>query len=129
MMRQRRSSNVQQSEQPGPATLRAANCLAISCLFLGVAFTAFVSASLEQRIGNLFFFGLIPAAAFYASGHVLSQLLMLGTKLCEMIAAPCFRCFELLANSLVIWASPPVSALSIGYGAGTPPLIKGVRPK
>ena len=114
MMRQRRSSNVQQSEQPGPATLRAANCLAISCLFLGVAFTAFVSASLEQRIGNLFFFGLIPAAAFYASGHVLSQLLMLGTKLCEMIAAPCFRCFELLANSLVIWASPPVSALSIG---------------
>ena len=115
MMRQRRSSNVQQSEQPGPATLRAANCLAISCLFLGVAFTAFVSASLEQRIGNLFFFGLIPAAAFYASGHVLSQLLMLGTKLCEMIAAPCFRCFELLANSLVIWASPPVSALSIGY--------------
>ena len=115
MMRQRRSSNVQQSEQPGPATLRAANCLAISCLFLGVAFTAFVSASLEQRIGNLFFFGLIPAVAFYASGHVLSQLLMLGTKLCEVIAEPCFRCFELLANSLVIWASPPVSASSIGY--------------
>ena len=61
------------------------------CPYSSGAFTAFVSASLEQRIGNLFFFGLIPAAGFYAGGYVLSQLLMLGTKLCEMIAEACFR--------------------------------------
>jgi hypothetical protein len=111
----RRSSNVRQSCQPAPAALRTGNCLAVSCLFFGAAFTAlFVPASLEQRIEILFFFGLVPAAGLYAGAHVLSRLLIVGTKLCEMIATCCFRCFELLANSFVIWVSPPVSAASIG---------------
>jgi hypothetical protein len=108
------SSNAQQNGQLGPATLRAGNVLAVLCLFFGVAFTAFVPATPEQRIGSLFFFGLIPAAGFYAGGHILSQLLMRGSELCEMIAARCFRCFAILVNSFVIWLSPPVADTSIG---------------
>jgi hypothetical protein len=108
------SSNGQQNDPLGPAILRAGNFLAVLCLFFGIAFTAFVPASLEQRIGSLFFFGLIPAAGFYAGGHISSQLLVLGRELCEMIARRCFRCFALLVNNFVIWLSPPVSDASIG---------------
>jgi hypothetical protein len=108
------SSNAQQNSQLGPATLRAGNVLAVLCLFFGAAFTAFVPATPEERIGSLFFFGLIPAAGFYAGGHILSQLLVLGSELCEMIAARCFRCFARLVNSFVIWLNPPVSDASIG---------------
>jgi hypothetical protein len=32
---------------------------------------AFLSGSLEQRIGNLFSFGFLPAISVYAGGHVL----------------------------------------------------------
>ena len=108
------SSNVHQNGELGPAILRAGNFLAILCLLFGTAFILFVPASLEQRIGSLFFFGFIPAAGFCAAGHILSQLLALGSKLCEMIAARCFRCLALLVNNFVIWVSPPVSGASIG---------------
>ena len=108
------SSSVQQNSQLGPATLRAGNVLAVLCLLFGAAFTAFVPATPEERIGSLFFFGLVPAAGFYAGGHILSQLLMLGSELCEMIAANWFRRFALLVHSFVIWLSPPVSDASIG---------------
>jgi hypothetical protein len=46
--------------------MRAGNVLAVACLSFGTVFAAFVSGSLDQRIGNLFFFGLIPAVGFHA---------------------------------------------------------------
>jgi len=83
--------------------MRTGNHLAIVCLFCGVAFAAFVSGSLEQRIGNLFCFGLIPAVGFYAGGHILGQLLVFGVPLCDMIIARCFRYAVRLVNDLLSW--------------------------
>jgi hypothetical protein len=51
------SSKARGSPHPGPAVIRAGNHLAIACLFFGAALAAFVSGSLEQRIGNLFSLG------------------------------------------------------------------------
>ena len=103
------SSKARQVGQPGPAAMRAGNHLAVVCLSFGAAFAAFVSGSLEQRIGNLFFFGLIPAVCLYAGGHILGQLLVLGSALCDMIMAHCFRCAVLLINDLLSWVGTHVS--------------------
>jgi hypothetical protein len=65
--------------------VRTSNHLAVACLFFGAAFAAFVSGSLEQRIGNLFSFGLMPAVGLYAVGHILGQLLVFGVELGDMI--------------------------------------------
>jgi hypothetical protein len=89
--------------------IRASNHFAVACLFFGVTFAAFVSGSLEQRIGNLFSFGLIPALGFYAGGHILGQLLVLGVELCDMIMARCFRYAVRLVNDLLSQAGTPVS--------------------
>src|SRR5262249_8499792 len=75
------SSKAQQVGQPGPAIVRVGNGLAVICLSFGAAFAAFASGSLEQRIGNLFFLGFIPAVAVYAGGHILGQLLVVSSKL------------------------------------------------
>jgi hypothetical protein len=88
--------------------MRASNHLAVVCLFLGVAFAAFLSGSLEQRIGNLFSFGLLPAISVYAGGHVLGQLLVFGVKLCDL----CFRYAVHLINGLLSWAGTRVSNLT-----------------
>ena len=90
----------------GSATLRASNLLAVVCLMLGIASAAFVPVSVEQRIGSLFLFGLIPAIGFYAGGHFLSRMLVVTSQLCEMIAARCFRCFALLGNNFVMGVGP-----------------------
>src|SRR5438270_1185220 len=108
------SANVQPEGQIGPAVLTAGNVLAVLCLLFGISFTTLVPASLGERIGSLFFFGLIPAAGFYAGGHILAYLLVLGSELCEMIAVRCFRCLVLVVNSFVSCISPPVSSLSVG---------------
>ena len=89
--------------------IRAGNHLAVACLFFGAAVAAFVSGSVEQRIGNLFSFGLIPAVGFYAAGHILGQLLVLGVELCDMIMARCFRYAVRLVNVLLSWAGMHVS--------------------
>jgi hypothetical protein len=103
------SSKARGSPQPGPAVMRAGNHLAVVCLFFGAAFAAFVSGSLEQRLGNLFSFGLIPAAGFYAGGHILGRLLVFGVALCDMIVARCFRYAVRLVSGLVSWAGTHVS--------------------
>ena len=89
--------------------IRAGNHLAVACLFFGAAFAAFVSGSVEQRIGNLFSFGLIPAVGFYAGGHIIGQLLVLGVELCDMIMARCFRYLVRLVNDPLSWAGTHVS--------------------
>jgi hypothetical protein len=81
------------------------NHFAVACLFFGAAFAAFVSGSLEQRIGNLFSVGLIPAIGFYAGGHILGQALAFGVELCDMIMARCFRFAVRLVNDLLSWAA------------------------
>ena len=103
------SSKTRKSPHPGPVVMRAGNHLAVLCLFFGAAFAAFVSGSLEQRIGNLFSLGLIPAAAFYAGGHILGQLLVFGVELCDVIMARCSRYAVRLANDLLSWGGTPVS--------------------
>ncbi len=103
------SSKARGSPHPGPAVIRAGNHLAVGCLFFGTAFAVFVSGSLEQRIGNLFSFGLIPAVGFYAGGHVLGQVLVFGVQVCDMIMARCFRYAVPLVNDLLSWAATPVS--------------------
>jgi len=103
------SSKARGSPHPGPAVIRAGNHLAIVCLFVGAALAAFVSGSLEQRIGNLFSLGLIPAFGFYAGGHILGQLLVFGIELCDMIMARCSRYALRLANDLLRRAGTHVS--------------------
>jgi hypothetical protein len=76
--------------------------LAVLCLFIGTSFAAFVPASLEQRIGGLFFFGFIPAAGFYACGHILSRLLILSIELCEKFGTLLFRCSARSVNNFSV---------------------------
>jgi hypothetical protein len=84
-----RYSKARKSPQPGPAVMRAGNYLAVICLFFGAALAAFVSGSLEPRLGNLFFFGVMPAVGFSAGGYVLGHLLVFGVNLCDMIMVRC----------------------------------------
>src|SRR5262249_61978217 len=81
------SSKARQTGQLGSTTLRAGSLLAALCLLIGFAFAAYVPASLEERIGNLFFFGLIPAAGFYGSGYVISYFLGRVCRRLEIVAA------------------------------------------
>ena len=81
--------------------MRVGKHLAVACLLFGLGVAAFVSGSLEQRIGNLFCVGLIPAVGFYAGGHILGQLLVFGVQLCDMIMARCFRYVVRLLNDLL----------------------------
>jgi hypothetical protein len=99
-----RSSKARKRHEPGPTFIRVGNYLALVCLFLGAAFAVFVSGSFEQRIGNLLIFGLMPAVGFYATSHMLGQLLIFGVKLCDMLIARCSRRVLLVAQDLLSWA-------------------------
>jgi hypothetical protein len=89
--------------------MRAGNYLAIICLLFGAALAAFVPSSLEPRLGNLFLFGVMPAAGFSAGGYVLGQLLVFGVKLCDRIMVRCAHYAVHLANAFINWASAHVS--------------------
>jgi len=104
--------------------MRAGNYLAVICLFVGAAIAAFVSGSLEQRLGNLFSFGLMPAVGFYAGGYVLGQLLVFGVKLCDTIMARCSQYAAHLANTLLNWAGAYISSWLAG-GVHTKPNAAG----
>ena len=115
------SSKARKWPHPGPAVIRGGNHLAVACLFFGAAFAAFVAGSLEQRIGNLFSFGLLPAISVYAGGHVLGQVLVFGVKLCDMIMARCFRYVARLLNDLLSWPGTHVSNWLTGRPHQTKP--------
>ena len=104
------SSKARESPQPGPAVMRAGKYLSVVCLFFGAAFAAFVSGSLEQRIGNLFCFALIPAVGVYVGGRVLGQLLVFGIELCDVIMTRCSRYAVRLASDLLSWTDSHVSS-------------------
>jgi len=63
---------------------------------------------LSNESGIYFSFGLIPAGGFYAGGHILGQLLVLGVELCDMIMAGCFRYLVRLLNVLLSGAGTHV---------------------
>jgi hypothetical protein len=94
--------------------MRAGSCLAVTCLFFGAAIAAFISGSLEQRLGNLFSFGLMPAVGFYAGGYVLGQLLLFGVKLCDTIMVRCSQYAAQLASALLNGAGAHVSSWLAG---------------
>jgi hypothetical protein len=98
------SSKANKSHEPGPAFIRVGNHLALVCLFFGAAFAVFVSGSIEQRIGNLLIFALIPAVGFYAAGRMLGQLMIFGIGLCDVLIASCSRKVLRLAQDLLSWA-------------------------
>jgi hypothetical protein len=100
-----RSSKARKSHEPGPAFIIAGNHLAFVCLFFGLAFAVFVSGSIEQRIGNLLIFGLIPAVGCYAAGRMLGQLLMFGVELCDVLIASCSGKVLRLAQDLLSWVA------------------------
>ena len=100
--------------------MSAGNYLAVICLLFGAAVAAFVSGSLEQRLGNLFTFGLMPAVGFYAGGYVLGQLLVFGVKLCDTIMARCSQYAVHLASALLNWAGAYISSRLSG-GVHTKP--------
>jgi hypothetical protein len=56
-------------------------------------------------------FGLLPAIGFYVGGHILKHLLVLSSKLCDVIVARCIRCAVLLVDDLVSWVGPDLSSL------------------
>jgi hypothetical protein len=89
--------------------MRAGIYLAVASSSLGAALAAFVSGSLEQRLGNLFSFGLMPAVGFYAGSYVLGQLLVFGVKLCDTIMARSSQYAAHLAKALLNWAGAHVS--------------------
>ena len=96
----------------GRAAQTAATFLSVLCLFVILVFTAFVPASLEERIGYLFLFGLIPALGCYLIGHILRGVLALSCKLCGIIAPHCLKWQARFTNSLLNWASASVLDLS-----------------
>jgi hypothetical protein len=98
-----RSSKARKSHEPGRAFIRVGNHLVLVCLFFGAAFAVFVSGSIEQQIGNLLIFGLIPAVGFYAAGRMLGQLLIFGVELCDVLIASCSRKVLRLAQDLLSW--------------------------
>ena len=109
------SSNINRNDQLGPTIRTAGNLLAVACLIFGAVFAVYLPASLDQRIGSLAFFGLIPAAGSYVAGHILSLLLVAGRKMCRMIATRCFRYLACLLKRLLVWFGRHAPGVRIGY--------------
>jgi len=107
-------SSRQQIRRLAIGTLMAGYILAVLCLFFGASFAAFVPASLEERIGGLFFFGFIPAAGFWACGHILSRLLILSIELCEKFGTLLFRCSVRSVNNFLVRVDRFASDASVG---------------
>src|SRR4029078_6043853 len=91
-----------QADQLGPATLRVSKLLDIGSILFGSACAAFVPASLEQRFGAVFLFGLTPAIGFHGGGLVLSLLFGISSELAERIANLCFRYFARLVTATML---------------------------
>ena len=107
--------NRRQAGQLGPATLRVSNLLAIGSVLFGAACAAFVPASLEQRIGAVFLFGLIPAIGFHGGGLVLSLLFGFSSELAERLAKLCFRYFSRLVRATLTVLNAECSYSSVEH--------------
>src|SRR3954468_16566729 len=105
------------TDQLVQATLRATNFLAVACLFFGTGCAALVPESLEQRLGSLFLYALIPSVAFYGGGYILSLMLGATNELCEMLTARCFRCGLHLLHLVSSWLVPLLPPLPTCLGS------------
>src|SRR4051794_37136286 len=83
------------------AIQRAGVFLAVIWAFFGPVTARFDSPPLRERIATLFLFGLIPAAAIYLAGYMLSRLIMFRRQVSEITAAGCFRYITLRINYFV----------------------------
>ena len=97
------------------AILRATNFLALICLVFGASCAALIPASLEQRLGSLFFFGFAPAVCFHAGGYIVSLLAGTTSKVCAWVATQCVRFTKRLLSE--------VATLLIASAAGTAVLV------
>jgi Zn-dependent protease with chaperone function len=84
------------------------------CLCLGIATALLVSAPPEQRIFNAFFFGVIPALAFWLGGYFLSRWLVFSFEVCETLAKSCFHCLTRLTTQFVKCVAPPILDAAAG---------------
>jgi hypothetical protein len=83
------------------AIQRAGVFLAVIWSFIGPVFTGFDSPPLEERIAILFLCGLIPAAAIYVAGYILSRLIMFRGQVSDITLAGCFGYITFYANYFV----------------------------
>jgi hypothetical protein len=79
------------------------NFFAVLFLCFGVAAGVVVSVPPEQRIFNVFFFGLLPALAFRLGGYFLSRSFLLSSELCEKIGTTCFDFFTRITRKFAKW--------------------------
>jgi hypothetical protein len=107
--------NLRQTRQLASATLRYSNLLAVGALIFGAACAAFIPASLEQRLGTVFFFGLMPAVAFHGGGFVLSLALEFSMQFCERAAALGFRYLARLIGYTGVFLRAPRGGAAIEY--------------
>ena len=100
------------------AILRATNFLALICLVFGASCAALIPASLEQRLGSLFFFGFAPAVCFHAGGYIVSFLVGTTSKVCAWVATQCFRFAARLLSGVAtgLIASTAVTAVLLPLG-------------
>ena len=108
------SSRRQRFAQLSLVTSRVAKLLSMMSLLFGLA-AAFVPGSLEQRIGNFLFFGLIPAVALHLGGAVFGPFLAFSSELCEVTIALCFQWLARLSKKYLKMASQCVSYGSARY--------------
>ena len=113
--------------QLGPAALRVSNLLAIGSILFGSACAAFVPASLEQRIGAVFLFGLIPAIGFHGGGLVLSLLFGFSSELAERIANLCFRYFARLLTATMLMLNTERCTTKLQPAAAELPAVSVTR--
>jgi hypothetical protein len=83
------------------AIQRAGVFLAVIWSFFGPVTAGFDSPPLRERIATLLLCGLIPAAAIYVAGYILSQLIMFRGQVTDITLAGCFRYITLWVNYFV----------------------------
>jgi hypothetical protein len=83
------------------AIQRASVLLAVIWSFFGPVTAGFDSPPLRERIATLLLCGLIPAAAIYVAGYILSQLIFFRGQATDITIAECFRYIKLWVNYFV----------------------------
>jgi Bacterial SH3 domain len=83
------------------AIQRAGVFLAVLWSSFGTVTVGFDSPPLRERIATLLLCGLIPAAAIYVAGYILSQLIMFRGQATDITVAGCLRYITLWVNYFV----------------------------
>ena len=89
----------------GEPVRRVGIAIAVAFSLSGAFIAAFVSGSLEQRIGILALWGMGPGLSVCVGAYILSHLLVFTAKLCEMLTARLLRSLTLFLIRLFSWVS------------------------